>query len=220
MNILDSINSTIPSYQTVLPFSKQKVNFTPFRVKDAKSLSLIMQEDDKKLALQNMVSLLKRCCENVNILELCIADAEYLFLQVRSKSVDEVLNLIYNNKKIQVPIAEIKCRNSFEEKRIEIGNSIVLHLKTPSISEFLKLTSLDKEELFKCYIDKITVKNEIYKLNKFVPEEIKSILDNLPLSIIPKIDEFVKNQPELYLSLNLENETKEVTGLLNFFTYR
>lgn len=220
MNIIDSINLSIPKYETILPFSKQKVTFAPFRVKDAKALSLVMQEDNKKLALQNMVSLLKQCSENVDILDLCMADAEFLFLQIRSKSVDEVLNLIYNNKKIQVPIADIKARNDFTEQSIEIGNSIFLNLKTPTVGQILKLSSLEKEEMFKSYVDRITVRNEIYKLNKFVPDEIKNILDNLPLSVVPKIDKFIKNQPELYLSLTLENETKEVTGLLNFFTYR
>lgn len=220
MNIIDSINSSIPKYETVLPFSKQKVCFTPFKVKDAKALSLIMQEDNKKLALQNMISLLKQCSENVDILDLCIADAEFLFLQIRSKSVDEVLNLIYNNKKIQVPISDIKARNEFTEQSLEVGNNIILNLKTPTVAQLLKLNSLDKEEIFKSYVEKITVRNEIYKLNKFVPEEIKNILDNLPLSVVPKIDKFVKNQPELYLTINLDDETKEVSGLLNFFTYR
>lgn len=220
MNIIDSINSTIPKYETILPFSNERVCFTPFRVKDAKALALIMQENNKKLALQNMVDLIKKYSDHTNILNLCLADAEFLFLQIRSKSVDEVLNLIYNDQKVQVEISQIKPRNQVNEQKIDIGNSISLNLKTPTVGQLLKLQSLDKEEIFRAYIDQVIIKNEIYKTNKFVPEEIKDLLDNLPISIVPKIEQFTKNQPELYLTLNVEEGTKEVTGLLNFFTYR
>jgi hypothetical protein len=82
------------------------------------------------------------------------------------------------------------------------------------------LSSLEKEEISKACIQKVIVKNEIYKLNKFVTEEIKQLIDNLPLSVLPKIESFIKKQPELYVNLKVLNGTKEVSGLLNFFTYR
>ena len=53
-----------------------------------------------------------------------------------------------------------------------------------------------------------------------VIENIQNILNDLPLSVVPKIDKFLKEQPELYLTLTLEDNEKEVTGLLNFFIYR
>jgi hypothetical protein len=152
--------------------------------------------------------------------DVCLADAEYLFLQIRSKSVDEVLNLVRNNEKIQVNISEIKTRNNILSEKIEIGHSIVLHLQTPTVKDLLKLPSLDKEDLIKACIQKITIKNEVFHTNKFISEEIKNILDNLPLSIVPKLDNFLKRQPELYINLSFENEEKEVTGLLNFFIFR
>ena len=62
--------------------------------------------------------------------------------------------------------------------------------------------------------------NEIYKLNKFITDEIKQLIDNLPLSIVPKLDSFVKKQPELYLKLKISDGEKEVSGLLTFFTFR
>ncbi|MFZ9743794.1 MAG: hypothetical protein ACO3B0_09410 [Chitinophagaceae bacterium] len=220
MSIIEHLNSSIPEYETTLPISKQTISFSPFRVKDAKAITTILQEDNKKLALKNMVELLKSYTKESDIEELCLADAEYLFLQVRSKSVDEILNLIYNGKKVQVNINEIKARNEFCEEEIKVGNDITLVLMTPKLKNILRLNSLDKEELIKCCIQKVIVKNEIYKVNKFVTEEIKQVIENLPLSVLPKIEAFLKKQPELYLSLQLEEEQKEVSGILNFFTYR
>lgn len=220
MSIIEHLNSSIPEYETTLPISKEIVSFSPFRVKDAKAITTILQEDNKKLALKNMVELLKAYTKGTDIEDLCLADAEHLFLQVRSKSVDEILNLIYNGKKVQININEIKARNESCEEEIKVGNDITLVLSTPKLKNILRLNSLDKEELIKACIQKVVVKNEIYKVNKFVTEEIKQIIENLPLSILPKIEMFLKKQPELYLSLQLEEEQKEVSGILNFFTFR
>ena len=219
MNILKNLHSLIPNYETTLPFSKEKVSFTPFRVKDAKALSVILQEDNKKLAFKNMIDLLKTYASGTNIDDLCLADAEYLFLQIRSKSVDEILNLIYNNEKIQVNIAEIKPRNEVTEEHINLSGMILV-LQTPTVKDLLRVPSFDKEEVAKACIQKIIVGNEIYKVNKFVTEEIKQLIENLPLSIVGKLDSFLKRQPELYLNLSVLEGTKEVSGLLNFFTYR
>lgn len=219
MNILENLHSLIPNYETTLPFSKEKVSFTPFRVKDAKALSVILQEDNKKLAFKNMIDLLKTYASGTNIDDLCLADAEYMFLQIRSKSVDEILNLIYNNEKIQVNIAEIKPRNEVTEEHINLSGMILV-LQTPTVKDLLRLPSFDKEEVAKACIQKIIVGNEIYKVNKFVTEEIKQLIENLPLSIVGKLDSFLKRQPELYLNLSVLEGTKEVSGLLNFFTYR
>lgn len=220
MNIVEQIECLLPSYETQLPFSKENVSFTSFKVKDAKSLALILQEDNKKLALKNMIELLKQYSKGSDIDNLCLADAEYLFLQIRSKSVDEILNLIYNDEKVQVNISNIQPRNQVCEEEIKVSPKITLVLKTPSVKDILRLQSLEKEELQKACIEKIIVENEIYKINKFVTDEIKQAIDNMPLSVLTKIDSFLKKQPELFVKIQLSNEEKEVTGLLNFFTYR
>lgn len=220
MDIMESIKNLLPEYETVLPFSGDKITFTPFKVKDAKALATILQENNKKLALNAMTSLLKNCTKNASIDKLCLADAEYLFLQIRSKSVDEVLNLIYKEEKFQVNISDIKTRNTICEESISIGNDIVLVLTTPTLQKLNALSSLSKEELYKACIEKIILKNEIYKPNKFLTEEIQTLIDNLPLNTITKLEEFFKKQPELYLIFKKNEDQKEVSGLLNFFTFR
>jgi len=219
-NIVESLKEFFPSYETILPFSKEKVIFKPFKVKDAKNLSLILQENNKALALKNMIDLISTYSEGIVVENLCLADAEYLFLQIRSKSVDEVLNLIYNNEKIQVFISDIKVKNEIVNEKIELGSNIVLYLKTPTVKDLLKLNSLEKEELIKACIEKVTSKNEVYSLNKFVTKEIQDLIDNLPMSVIPKFEKFLKSQPELYINLKSNNDEKEVSGLLNFFIFR
>lgn len=220
MELINHLNSFVQKYETLLPISQKRAFFTPFRVKDAKALVLILQEDNKKLALKNMVDLLKQYTTEIEIDDLCLADAEYLFLQIRSKSVDEVLNLIHGNEKIQVNISEVGSRNKISTETISLSSSLSLVLETPTIKDLLKIDSFSKESYRKSFITKIIVNNEIYKCNKFLTEELKNIIDNLPLSVVPKLDEFVKKQPELYLKIQVLDGEKEVSGLLSFFTFR
>jgi hypothetical protein len=220
MELLDSLNNLLPKYETTLPFSKDKVTFTPFRVKDAKNISIILQEENKTTALKCMIDLLKTNTSGTNVLELCLADAEFLFLQIRSKSVDERLNLLHNKEKIQVFISQILPRNEIKTETIQISTDLNLTLETPKVKDILKLNSYDKDDFIKSCIKKITVRGEIYHTNKYLTEDLHKLIDDLPLSVIPKLEDFLKNQPELYIMLPTKDGDKEVSGFLRFFTYR
>lgn len=218
--MIDSIIDLLPTYSTELPFSKQKVLFTPFKVKDAKNISIILQEDNKKLALIAMVNVLKNCTKDIVIQDLCVADAEYLFLQIRSKSIEEFITLVFNETKKQVNINDLQTRNQINSTEIAVGINLKIVLETPKIKDLLNLDTLNKDDVVKACIKKMIIKNEVYHTNKFVPDELKNITDNLPISFMVKVDEFLKNQPELYAEIEFNNEKKEVSGILNFFTYR
>jgi len=220
MNLLSEINNLLPTYTVELPFSKKEVEFTPFRIKDIKNLSIVLQEQNKPLAFAAMVDILKRSVKNTNVMELTMADAEFLFLKIRSKSVDEILNLIYNKNKIQANINDIKYRNSIQDLVLDIGNNISIQLKTPLVKDFIKLKNFEKEDIIKSSIKSFTVKNELYECNKFVPEELKELLNNLPITLVSKFDSFLKTEPQLYIHVEIDGETKEVAGLLNFFSFR
>jgi hypothetical protein len=218
--ILQKLNELSPTYETTLPFSDITVSFKPFKVKDAKNIAIILQENNKRLALKAMLDLVEAQCNKIEISELCLADLEFLFLQIRSKSVDETLHLIKNNEKITINISDVTHRNKIIEEKIELNSHIHIFLQTPKIKDLLKLKTLDKEDLLKSCINKITIKNEVYNLNRYIPEEIKEVLENLPMNVVPKIDKFLDSQPELYVKLNFEDGETEVRGLLNFFTFR
>jgi hypothetical protein len=213
MNFLESIQKTVPTYETVLPFSKKLVKFQPFKVKDAKNISIILQEENKKLALNAMVELLTTNSSGANILDLCLADAEFLFLQIRAKSVDERLNLIVNNEKISVFIPDILYKNNIKNENIILSDKMNIVVETPTIKDLIKLESLEHIDLMKACIKKVVSDGEIFYVNKFLS-------DNLPMNVLPKLENFLKNQPELYVILQTQTGSKEVSGFLSFFTFR
>lgn len=218
MNIFDELS--LPVYETNLPFSNLKIKFTPFKVKDAKNISIILQENDKKLALNALLNCIKNNSDIKNPENLCLADAEYLFLQIRAKSIDEVLNLIINDKKVKVSISEIKVKNNINTKTIKINKTVTAQLETPLISDLLELKSYDQEDYIKCCFKKLFVGNEIYEIKKFIPDEIKKIIDNLPIKIINEMNSFMEEQPSLYINYTLDDQEGEVSGFLTFFTWQ
>jgi hypothetical protein len=225
MDIISELNSVFPTYTTILPVSKLNVCFTPFKVKDIKNISIVLQEENKKTAFVSLISILKNNTKltEKEINDLCMADAEYLFLQIRSKSVDELLNLVYKEEKVKINISEIKVKNNIQTKIIVVSDNIKVELKTPTLKYLNKLESFEKEEYFKACIKKITIKNEIYDFEKYVPEEIKTILENLPIKVMNEFEQFVKNEPDLSVEISLPScpeDKKEVSGILNFFIFR
>jgi hypothetical protein len=217
-DLIKNIQSSLPTYDVVLPFSKEEITFTPFKVKDSKNLSIILQEDNKKLALKALVDLLKNCCIKVNPLELCLADAEYLFLMIRSKSVEENINLIVNNNSIKINIYDIKTKNDYVKSEITVSPKLSLKIETPKLKHLLQLNDLSKKNLLLSSIKEIVVNKEVYEVDKFIPKEISEFLENLPLNVLSQLEKI--EHPELQFSIKVNDEESEVSGFLSFFILR
>lgn len=207
-----------PTYETVLPFSKKLVTFSPFKVKDSKNISIILKEENKKLSLIAMINVLKNNVSGLEVEELCLADAEYLYLQMRGKSIGEELSLKVYEQSIKLNISEIKSRNSIVTKSIKIKDGINAVIKTPRVKDLLNLDFNDEAALIKKYVKSITIKNEIFDLDKFIPNELKNLVDNLPYSFVKELEKISKEQPELYFIVKTDEGDKEVCGTLSFFT--
>lgn len=224
MNILNELTELLPIYTTTLPYSKIEVQFKPFKVKDIKNITIVLQEENKKLAFISMIEVLKNSVrmEYNQLLNLCLADVEFLFLQIRSKSVEETLHLIYKNEKVKVNILDIKYKNNIQSKVIKLSENIKIEIETPNVKKLLKLNFFDKNEFIKSCIKRVVIKNEIYDIDKFLTDEVKELIDNLPIKVLNEFDSFIKNEPELFVEIKTEAEEniKEVSGILNFFIFR
>jgi len=220
MEIEEIKNLLVPVYECILPFAKKTVAYSPFKVKDVKNLTIILQEENKKISFQAMVELLKANAKDADINNLCLADAEYLFLQMRGKSVGESVGLKYNNESVKFNVNEIQFRNNFYDEEHRITDKVIVRIKTPKIKDLIGLDFDDKFSVIKKYIKEIKVGNEIYDINKFVPEKIKDLIENLPYSFLKKMEDVFTKQPELYVTLQTSEGEKEVSGTLNFFTLR
>lgn len=217
-DFIKNLNSLLPLYECVLPFSNQKVFFNPFKVKDAKNISIIIQEENKQVVLQTLVELVKNCSRNVNPLDLCLADLEYMFLMIRSKSVEENLNLLIKGVPTKVSIFDVKAKNKIEKHEIKISDNLLLKLETPKVKDLLKFSELNKKDIGLASIKQVILNKEIYQVDTFVSNEIEELLNNLPLSALTEIEKF--NQPQLTLAIKTDDGESEVSGILSFFTFQ
>ena len=217
MDILNLFKDAQPKFETTLPFSKKQVLFTAFKVKDAKKIALVLQENNKKLSLISLYECIKENSNLKNIDDLCLADAEYLFLQIRSKSVDELLNVLVNGSKYQIQINNIITKNILQNKTIVIGSSIVLNLESPVLADLLKQDIFDDQTYAKACIKSINISGQVFYLDKFLTKECQEIIDNMPISTIKDLNKFVETEPRLYFAIKDETNESEVNGFLSFF---
>jgi hypothetical protein len=214
----DLLKNFYVEYNTILPFSKMEVSFTPFKVKDSKNISLILQENNKKLSLKALVEVIKNNSKNCDIYNLCLADAEYLFLMIRSKSVEESINLNFKNKPLNLNLYDIKFRNDIVNKDINFQNGCSIKIKTPVIKDLLDCDDLDKKSIFKKSIKSVTLNKETFYIEKYLPKDLENFIEEMPISLVTEIEKL--KHPELYFTLPDSCGEGEVSGILSFFTYR
>jgi hypothetical protein len=156
-DLLSALTDSLPKYEVTLPVSGKLVVFSPFKVKDAKNLSIIFQENNKKLALKALYEILKSNSDIDNLDSVCLADAEYLFLHIRAKSIDEVISVIFQDQKYQLNISDIKCINGISKKIIDIGPELKIELGSPLLNDFTNLQNFDDDVIKKTCIKKIVI---------------------------------------------------------------
>ena len=104
-----------------------------------------------------------------------------------------------------------------QKENILVGSNLSLSLETPKLKDLIINDKFDDETYFKACIKSISINGQIYYVDKFVPEELSKVIENLPLTTSTEINNFIKKEPKLSYKVATENEESEVTGFLSFF---
>ena len=91
---LPKLNNDTPRYEMTIPSTKESVMFRPFLVKEQKTLLVAFESQDQKLILSSLLGCLETCVPGINVRDLATFDVDYMFTQVRSKSVGESTTLL------------------------------------------------------------------------------------------------------------------------------
>jgi len=225
-----------PKYDIVVPSSQIKVRYRPYLVKEEKVLMLAMESKDSKKALGAIVDTIDACVQDdLDTSSLTTFDVEYLFTQIRSKSVGETseinLQCAECNKDIpiSIPLSDITVTMPKEKLDvIKLTDDIQLKMRYPAYNEILEM---DQEaggpnESFKIVskcIESVQTNEENISLKDESEEEIQSFIDSLTTEQFGKIREFLESIPKLEHKLTVEcphcNHTEEriLAGINNFF---
>ena len=230
-----------PTYSLVLPSTEKEINFRPFLVKEEKLLVLALETEDTKQITTAIKAVIKNCIQTkgIKVETLPTFDIEYLFLNIRGKSVGESLdvNIICpDDEKTNVPVTidlddiQVKKTEGHSNK-VKLDNTLMMELKYPSLDEFIKSNFDFKDEnameqsfnLIASCIDKIYNEEEVWVAADCTKKEIKEFLESMNSSQFKKIEEFFTTMPKLSHTIKVKNPNTKVEsevvleGLASFF---
>jgi len=230
-----------PTYELTLPSTGKPIQYRPFLVKEEKVLVIALESEDTKQITTAIKNVIKSCIQTrgVKVESLPTFDIEYLFLNIRGKSVGEVVevNLVCPDDNETTVKAEINLDDIQVEKteghtnKIKIDNEIMMEMKYPSLDEFIKnnfdmsgSSDMDQSfELIASCIDKIYTADEVWTSADCTKKEIREFLEQMNSSQFKEIENFYTTMPKLSHTLEITNPKTKVTsevvleGLASFF---
>jgi len=230
-----------PTYELVLPSSERKIKFRPFLVKEEKILILAMESQDTKQIANAVKNVISQCIltKGIKVEKLSTFDIEYLFLNIRGKSVGEEIEVMVtcpDDGKTQVPalinIDSIKIqKNDEHEKDIVLDEQYTLRMKYPSLNEFIKNNFASAEDmnvddtfdLVASCIEQVYSEEESWSSSDCTKKELKDFLEQLDSKQFKMVEKFFETMPKLSHTVTVTNpNTKKeckivLEGLQNFF---
>ena len=229
-----------PTYELTLPSSNRKVKYRPFLVKEEKILILAMESQDTKQIVRAVKDVLSKCIltRGIKVEKLSTFDIEYLFLNVRGKSVGEDIEVMVtcpDDGKTQVPMSinidDIKVQKSENHNaHIKLDDTYTLKMRYPSLNEFIK-TNFNAEDikvddtfdLIAQCIDQVYSEEESWTQADCTKKELIEFLEQLNSSQFKEIEKFFDTMPKLSHTVKVLNPNTKVEsdivieGLQNFF---
>jgi predicted RNA-binding Zn-ribbon protein involved in translation (DUF1610 family) len=234
MSKLSTFNPT-PLYDTVVPSKNKKVKFRPFFVKEERAL-LAAQESEDVAIMLNTISAVVRGCINTPIdFDLTTFDVEYMFVQIRSKSVGENSTLIFPCGKcgektpitmdLRKVVVEMPSTN---QTLLKLSDTIAIQMRYPTIEELTEIDSehdalLAKQLAITSCIESIYKGDEVVHRGEVPVGDIINFVDELTGKQYKMLEEFFDNIPETKCDIDWKcphcgNEHKQtLKGINSFF---
>ena len=230
-----------PTYELELPSTGKKVKYRPFLVKEEKLLVLALETESTKDISTAIKTVLKNCIQTrgVKVENLPTFDIEYLFLNIRGKSVGEEVdvNLIAPDDEVtQVPVTisidDIEIQKSDEHtNKVKLDKNLTMEMKYPSLDQFIKSNfdfnednTMDQSfDLIASCIDKIYSEEEVWSTADCTKKEVKDFLEQMNSMQFKEIEKFFDTMPKLSHSVTFTNPKTKVEstvvleGLSSFF---
>jgi len=202
-----------PQYRMKIPSTGKEIKFRPFLVKEQKVLLMSQESQDPKQIMSALLTSIENCTQDLDVANLATFDADYMFSQIRSKSVGETATIIATCKECEAenPLA-VNLEEIFIEvdpkakMTIELTSDITLKMKYPSYNDFIHTGVLDDsntatEILLNTVIacmESIMTEDDNLLVADESKEEIEEFLNSLTSEQFDKVTDFVKNIPKMY----------------------
>lgn len=226
-----------PTYKLSVPSTKKSITFRPFTVKEEKILLTAQASTEDDSIVHAIKQIIENCVyDNIDVNNLAMFDVEYIFINLRAKSVSDIIEAIHTDDdegqveyEINLNNIEVKKDSSHKTKFI-IFDKVGVIMRYPTMDELFELQSEEEEtditdKAFKLLMKCITM---IYDTDKvyedFTPEELEEFILSMPSDAVNKLNNFFDTMPSVVYETTItlpSGKTKdiELRGLTSFFTF-
>ena len=238
---LPKINT--PTYELVLPSNGKKIKYRPFLVREEKILIMAMESEDMKQITDSIVQILGDCIltKDIKVESLATFDIEFLFLNVRAKSIGETVEVNITcpddgETKVEMEIAidDIKVQKTRGHKNIiKLDDELMLKLKYPSLDQFIESNfetsgqtsdvSQSLSMITSC-VDAIYNEEESWEAADCTKKELDEFIEQLNTKQFKEVEKFFATMPKLSHKIKVKNPNTGVEsevvleGLASFFS--
>ena len=223
-----------PTYTLTIPSTKKKVKYRPFLVKEQKILILAMENEDQEQILDAITNTIKSCLiTKVDMTTLALFDIEYLFLQIRARSISEEIEMRVTcaddgetTVDVKFMVDDVKVNYPKGHTNIvKLDGDLTIEMQYPDLDYFTKINFMDEKvdeyELVAKCIKRVYVGEDDFTSDSL--DESKAWVEGLTNNQFEKIQSFFETMPTLRHVLKVKNpKTKVVNevvleGLSDFF---
>lgn len=235
--------ATTPTYNMVVPSSGASVRFRPFLVKEEKALLIAQQSEDVTVMIDTLKNVIRSCViDKINADELATFDIEYIFTQIRSKSVGETVDLLFPcdmdhgeddekaRVKITIDLSKLEVESKPEHnKKIELFGDVGIVMKYPTMEIMRKFEGTDTNNIESIFdivadsIDYVYDNEELHYAKDQKKEELVQFLNNLTSEQFNKVQLFFATMPRIKKEVEYDcpvcglHHKKTLEGMQSFF---
>lgn len=234
---LSEVNPT-PLYPVVIPSTKKKAKYRPFRVKEERALLAAQESEDLAVMLTTLKQVVENCIEPSSLVEnMTSFDLEYLFTFIRSKSVGEFSELVFRcdtcedpdaKAKVQIDLRKVEVFTPEEHNnKIKLSDKITVLMKYPTMDELIEIqnsTEQDaKQKAVLAAMQTIYVEDDVYHVAEETEYELTAFMDSLSSKQNKMLEDFFETMPLVRIAVKYTcpmckvEHNKHVKGLNNFF---
>ena len=228
---------SVPKYKMKLPSDGRTVNYRPFLVKEEKVLLLATENGDQNVIVSAIKDIIKDCTDITDVEKLATFDIEFVFLQIRTKSVGESVDVNVTcpddnetTVSVSIPLDEIKVKKTRGHKKdLKISEEVAITMGYPTIETFVAMNFGEGAEVDQVFdmaascVESISDANQVYDCSTVPKKELIEFFDQMNSKQFMMIQEFFEKMPKLQHTVKVTNPNTGVEsevvleGLASFF---
>lgn len=226
----------LPIFETkLISTGRKKIKYRPFTVKEEKILLIAQESDDIDQIILAIKQIINNCCQDVVVEDLPMFDMEYLLMQIRGKSVNNVIDFQITDPetdkpvKLELDIDEIKMiKPKGHNNEIAISDTAFIVMKYPTIDQVKTFLNPEQDEsqnvfdiMLSC-VESVVDGDVVYSLNDFTDEEVFEFVESFTTETVNGIKQFFDTMPVMkcekeYVNANGDEKKVVLEGVETFF---